>query len=377
MTKVEQIIGENVILDFDERLSGKELLDELSKDLPICSNKNPYDCIIDGVKIQLFVKQITYLGNPHKIFKKRIQISKGWEEQLKNDNSYLIGVYKYKSTFIYTFFNKDNYINRNTNNSSAHISTFDLLTAQKEGIFTKKDIRGNIITTVHRKEIKGFFEALINKKETKSDEILLFDKFKRNLNQKYYGKDCYREMVENNYTQKFHPEWIAFYLEYKFQTFLDENPDFKKICHFQVNKKRNDIDLDLNFNNKYLGDLKVHSNNSTSVLGNDSFNIERALDEFGKIWYVVFNHNTEKDSLFNFEVTKFWNTLQNKENLMSYSSKMKNNITFTDFKILEINTYNKKYLSVFNQGKNSKTRKPKIKIDKSTINNFLIYHNDF
>lgn len=94
---------------------------------------------------------------------------------------------------------------------------------------------------------------------------------------------------------------------------------------------------------------------------------------------MVFNHDTEKDDKYNFEVTEFWNLAQNKDNLMSYNKKMKNNITFTDFKILEINDYNKQHLSDFHQGKNSnqKERKPKIKINNKDINNFLIYHSNF
>jgi hypothetical protein len=64
---------------------------------------------------------------------------------------------------------------------------------------------------------------------------------------------------------------------------------------------------------------------------------------------------------------------------MSYSKKMKNRIELTDFMILEINEYNNKYLSVFNQGINSNKlpREPKIKIDKKMINNFLIYSSKF
>lgn len=64
---------------------------------------------------------------------------------------------------------------------------------------------------------------------------------------------------------------------------------------------------------------------------------------------------------------------------MSYSDRMKNNIEFTDFKILEINKYNQQYLSDFNQGKNSNglPREQKIKIDKKNINNFLIYNCHF
>ena len=160
---------------------------------------------------------------------------------------------------------------------------------------------------------------------------------------------------------------------------MEENPAYKLICRYQSNKKKGEIDLDLNFNNEYYGDLKAHSNDSTAILGNDLLNIEQALDNFGKIWYVVFNHDTVKDSVKEYEVTLFWNQRLQKENLMSYSKKMKNSITFTDFQVLEINNYNKNYISAFNQGhnSNSKERKPKIKIDNNKINNFLIYHSEF
>ena len=54
---------------------------------------------------------------------------------------------------------------------------------------------------------------------------------------------------------------------------------------------------------------------------------------------------------------------------------MKNSIIITDYQILDINKYNKKYLKVFNQGINSnnKPREPKISINKKDINNFLIH----
>ena len=135
----------------------------------------------------------------------------------------------------------------------------------------------------------------------------------------------------------------------------------------------------MNFNNNYYGDLKAHSNESSAILGNDKNNVQTAIHLHNKIWYIVFNHNTEKDSENNFEVTKFWNEQQKKSDLMSYSIKMKNNILFTDFKILEINKYNQQYLSDFNQGKNTNglPRETKIKIDKKNINNFLIYNSTF
>lgn len=379
MWKVEQISENDVILDFDRKLTKGEVSTILSEDLNVTNTENPFTCKIEGVDVKLFVKQITYLGNPHLIFKKRIQISKGWQNQLKEDNSFLIGLYKYKDTVIYTFFDKTNYINRITNNSSAHISTFDLLNAQRDGIFTKKDIRQNIITTVRRDKIKEFLKIKIKTKDYLSKEILLFENFKNNLNKNYHGIDCYSEMIKSNYKNKFQPEWIGFFIEYKFEEFLIKHPENTEICNFQSNKKGGDIDLDLNFNNKYFGDLKTHSNHSTAILGNDRININNALKRHSKIWYIVFNHDTQKDSERAFEVTRFWNKSQQKEDLMSYSTKMKNNITFSDLKILEINSYNIQYLSEFRQGKNSNglPRNSKIKINKTDLSNFLIYHSVF
>ncbi len=379
MTKVEQIVDNKIILDYDVKLSKNELVEEMKKDFGISNSSNPFVCKIDNEEVKLFVKQITYLGNPHAIFKKRIQISKGWSEELKSENSFLIGLYKYNSTIIYTIFDKKNYINRVTNNSSAHVYTIDLLKAQEQNVFSKKDNFGNIITSVKRNFIYNTLSKLINKEVVLTDEVVLFDEFKKTLKSKYTGKECYSEMIKDNYKNKFQPEWAGFYLEYKFENYLNKSPNLKIICNYQSNKKNGEIDLDLNFNDKYYGGLKAHSNESSAILGNDKNNVHSALKLYNKIWYIVFNHNTQKDSEKNFEVTMFWNKEQNKENTMSYSSKMKNNITFTDFKILEINNYNKQYLSDFNQGKNSNglPREPKIKIDKKNINNFLIYNSDF
>jgi hypothetical protein len=68
-----------------------------------------------------------------------------------------------------------------------------------------------------------------------------------------------------------------------------------------------------------------------------------------------------------------------KDDLMSYSEKMKYSIKIKSFYILEINKFNCCYLEIFNQGKNSdgKSRKPKISINYKNIDNFLIHSVDF
>nr|MBP7170453.1 hypothetical protein [Bacteroidales bacterium] len=372
MKKIEQILEHNIVNDFDERLTPNEIRDILKADLEILNKSNPYTCIVNQKEIKIYVKQITYLGHPHLAFKKRIQISRGWQIGLKEENAYLMGVYKYKETILYAIFDKKNFVTRVTNNSSAHVSTFDLLNAQQKGIFTKKDIRGNVITCVRKDLIKIVFSKIVSNESVLCQEILLFENFKLSLNSIYHGIECYTELISNNYRNKFQPEWFGFFIEFKFEKFLEENSNYKSICWYQSKKSKNDIDLDLNFNNKFLGDLKTHSNESSAILGNNIKNINMALEKYGKLWYIVFNHNTFRDSENNFEVTIFWNEQQKKDNLMSYSKKMKNRIELTDFMILEINEYNKKYLSVFNQGINSNKlpREPKIKIDKKMINNF-------
>jgi len=282
MKKTEQVDGNIIVYDYDENLQINEICNILREDFDIKTKKNPFICELNHKTIKLFVKQITYLGNPHSLFKKRIQISRGWNKYLEDSNAFLLGIYKYKETIIYTFFDKSNFIKRNTNNSSAHVSTFDLFNASQYGIFTKKDIRGNRIICIKRENIKDFLIQIINNEDLSRKEISLFEEFKNTLKKHYCGIDCFEEMISNNYRNKFQPEWFGFFIEYKFECFLNSNHNYKSICCFQSNKSKNDIDLDLNFNNKFLGDLKTHSNNSNAILGNDFSNIKRALRDYGK-----------------------------------------------------------------------------------------------
>ena len=385
MIQIEQVENKAIIKDFDERLSVKDIKNILSKSVTVENSKNPFQCTVNNIKITLLVKQITYLGFPHLHFKKRIQITKGWGRLLNDVKTFLIGIYKYKDTCIYTYFDKTNFKNRVTNNSSAHVSSFDILKAQELGIFIKTDLRGNIITTIREDCFLEFLTKLSYDETPISKEITLFDNFKRNLNIQYNGIDCYQEMINAKYKNKFQAEWVGFYLEYIFEIFLNQNSKYLSVCNYQSLKKDNEIDLDLNFNEKYMGDLKTHSNNSGAILGNDKNNIIKALEQHSKIWYIVFSHDTIKDKDRDYLVTKFWNNAINesdkkkKKDIMSYAHKMKHQIQFTDYKILEINKFNYLYLTDFKQGKNSNgnERDAKIKIDSKLINNFLIHFSKF
>ena len=375
--KSEQIFNNLIILDEDATLTPKEIETILNRYVKVKKRVNSEFLIEFNNQEYLFlIKNITYLGNPHLLFKKRIQISKGWHSKLQLKNCFLFGIYSYKDTLIFVNFDKTNYKNRMVNNSSAHIYSIDLLKAKEFGYFEKNDKRNNKIIAIREDK---FIEFLSNK-ITQNSEIEMFKDFKYTLKKEWFGIDCYQEMIKENYKNKFQPEWVGFYFEFQFEKFLNQNSSYKSMCDFLHNKKKNDIDLDLFFKrNNFYGDLKTHSLDSNAILGNDKKNIEIAIKKYGKLWYIVLNHFTIKDKDKEFEVTKFWNLEQKKENLMSYSKRMKNSVILSNLEILEINEFNFKYLTDFNQGKNSNgnDRDVKIKINNKVKDNFLIFNEKF
>lgn len=379
MKLVEQINNKSeIIQDFDKKLSNKEITDILSKYFDLVGNKNPYLCKLDKQSFLFCLKQVTYLGHPHPLFKKRIQIPESWKKYL-NSGAFLVGLYSYKSNNIFVFFDTEKYKKNKLNNSSAHVHTLDLQKGVEYGLFEKKDSRGNKITVVKEDNLIKYIKNILNNKENETPkEIKLFDNFSSSLIKKWDGKVCYQEMFNLNYRNKSQPEWPGFYLEFKFEKYLEDNMNLKDICTFVSNKKNGQLDFDLNFSDKYLGDLKAHSVDSYYIPGNDKNNFLEAIRIYNKFWYVVFYHKTYMDKNYNNTVAKFWNEIQGKKDLLSYSNRMKNSIELTGIKILEINKYNVKYISDMTQGKNSngKTRAIKIQIHKNFVDNFLIFNKD-
>lgn len=382
---VEQVYHNQVVEDFANILSKSEINNLLIKNF---ENIELRDNVLYGdyfgKKYCIFAKNISYLGNPHPIFKKRIQIPNNFIDLYKNNKSknietLLIGIYSYKDTLLFCDFDTTKYINNKAHNSSAHVYTIDLLNGYRNGIFKKKDTRDNVITVFDKSNINKYLELKLNVSNSSGVEIFdTLDDFFASMFKEWFGIECYMEMIENEFNNKFQPEWPGFYLEYKLEKYLEENHK-TDIIRYSQNKKKDDIDLDLYFPqlNMY-GDLKAHSSSSKAIQGNDYETI-MDLIENQSIYYVVCNHDTEKDKDYNYEVTEYWNKAQNKENLHSYGDKMKHSVKLTSYYILEINKYNKKYLQIFKQGKNSngKEREPKIMIPDKNIGNFLVHIVEF
>lgn len=431
---VEQVDSEgNIIEDYDTSLSSSELYNRaLTYFTKIKRNSDGMICgEYKGNKYALRIKNVTYLGHPHPHFKKRIQIPGDLKKFYKSAVSLgmqpiLLGIYTYKDNTLLCDFSIDDFINKKANNSSAHVYTSDLSDATNYGYFQKTDYFGNQITVFKPEILDTFLNELLIEgrmshntykpevKNTNVEEPATFtseifeqietinqsdgvekraveyakrffpqeveekiDQFFKEENKEWKGVKCYTEMISDNYRNKYQSEWAGFYLEYKFEKFINQN-NITSLIRYEQDKSKSGIDLDLFFPTiESYGDLKAHSENSRGIQGNDCntiFSILERTKMSNHIFYIVCEHRTVKDKECGYVVTKFWNRAQCKKDEMSYSKRMKNKVILKRWMILDINPGNKKYLTMFKQGVNSngKPRPPKIMIEKDNLKEFII-----
>ena len=414
---VEQVTTSgDLVTGCDNILTSSEILNTLKEHFPNIE-KNEIGIVgnYQGFKYSIRVKNITYLGNPHPVYKKRIQISPDLQEFYGKSKNLgytpiLLGIYTFKDNILFVDFNIDDFVNKKAHNSSAHVMTTDLAEASYQGIYQKYDYFENKITVFRKDFVKVYFENLIDEiKNTQIYEKMVAESFTnpnyatdkklaatqginlkptimpiniifpimhffKNAKHEWYGIDCYHEMIAANYRNKYQPEWAGFYLEYLFENYINKENLLDKILYAQE-KEKDGIDLDLYFPTlNCYGDLKCHSNQSTGIQGNDESTVVNQIKSNGHIFYIVGEHLTVKDSDFNYEVTKYWNSLQKKDDLHSYEAKMKNRIILLKSYILDINANNFNKLIQFKQGINSngKLRSPKIMINTSNLEDFKV-----
>ena len=450
---VEQVTKEGLLVEgYDESLSPSEIFDRISKYFPKISKATADPRVLvgnhKGHKFAIRCKNVTYLGNPHPHFKKRIQISDDLYDFYRlalsmKAEPILMGIYSFGNNTIFVDFKIDTYIEKKAHNSSAHIYVSDLAAATEEGYFQKIDFFGNTVTAIRPDIVSVYLDEFFGVEEPSAEEkmeqkvsepvkaetqqpvlpkgrevnelhIQIKDgtsetvvkertgvdesdfsriasyalAFKRDIVPKvrtffdseekdWKGIECYQKMIVADYRNKYQPEWVGFFLEYEFEKYLKDNK-LNYLITYAQDKTDGGIDLDLYFPTiESYGDLKAHSEESRGIQGNDwdtIFGIINGQDEKSHVYYIVFEHSTEKDSLHDYEVTKFWNTAQGKANLMSYSARMKNRVRLKRVYILDINYSNREYLTKFKQGLNSngKPREPKIMIEQDNLQHFIV-----
>ena len=352
----------------------------------------------DDKTIILLVRKCTYLGNKNPIFKKRVQLPFWFNEYTEElaetspeiDIRYL-GIYHYGDAFhgdniIFVDFQKDTYLERSVHNSSAHVYTNDLFQAMTYGVFSKTDRFGNRITTIRKDRFKQY---LTGKSENINSLFDLFDRFNFGFTFGQWLKalDAIKEMHENDWHQWRQSEWAGWFLEYRFNKFTLENAVTDKMRYVGSSLKREgELDFDIRFDEKdFYGDLKASDIKKKETPGNDQKNLMECIYHYDRFWYVIYEHETRKDSAeTGYEATKARNryiksvdSTYDKDE-MSYCSRMKNAVRFMKMSIVELNRVNfREALTDFNQGHQpgGEARKPKFNINKKVLenDNFVVY----
>lgn len=380
---VEQIQKDGAIVkDYDEIYSSNQLIDIIKQYFKVVFIENKtLVADFNNNTFAIYVKNVSYLGNPHPDFKKRVQLGKTFKDKcdyFKNRGipMIILGIYHYGNNLVFVDFNNEKYSNNKSNNSSAHVLTSDIQIATIKGYYSKIDARENKVTCFTSDNISKFLKIKFGEdKDNIRSIVSICDDFFKTLSLEWNGIECYKEMFKANYAKKREAEWPGFYLEYKFENYISYN-HLLNVAQAYQDKSQDGIDLDLYFPEiQSFGDLKCHSKNSSSILGNKKSTIFKVL-KTGSIYYIVLEHDTIKDSEMDYSTTIYWNTLLNKKNKMSYSTKMKGKVSLLNYKILEINKYNIRFLTDFQtnfKNSNGKKRDTKISIKNRDISNFVIY----
>jgi len=334
----------------------------------------------------------------HPIYKKRMQLKKWYKDIIEyyndkpNYNVRFIGVYHYQSNIIFTEFIKDSYIKKKMNSSAAHVYTNDLYQAMKDGSFKRKDRNKNELVTIKYIKFKDYLDG--NLREYNNDLFNIFAMFNDN---DYFGKwisakTAIPEMHENKWNKWKETEWPGWYLEFKIDSFIKEKCLENKILYVgSSHKKEGELDFDLWFGEEnFYGDLKASDTTKKEAPGNDQQNFIECINKYDKFWYIIYEHDTVKDSEENnYAATRFRTNYLKEQNEwpknkpfdeLSYYKRMKNSVKFIKMYIIELNRINfRDVLSDFNQGKqpNGDPRKPKFKIPKNNIDNFIVYEQEF
>lgn len=396
----EQItLDKSLVVAQDQPLTDKQLqetlMDALGKNkcriLTIPQRKWVLEYVEEGKVLHLLVRTCTYLGNPHPIFKKRVQLPLWFNEYAKKTNQQnpkvdvrYIGVYHYGDehhgdNVIFIDFQKDTYLEKKGHNSSAHIYTNDLFQAMTYGVFSKEDHFGNTISTVRRDK---FQEYITGKNSMTNNLFDLFRKFNCGFTFGRWLKalDVIKEMHKNEWHQWRQAEWAGWFLEYKFNKFTIDNDITNKMRYVGSSLKREgDLDFDIRFDEEdFYGDLKASDIRKKETPGNDQKNLVECIYQFDKFWYVIYEHETIKDSDTDFEATKARNRYIKSvdpsydKDEMSYHARMKNSVRFVRMSIIEINRVNyREVLTDFKQGRqpDGSARKPKFNINKKVLEN--------
>lgn len=381
-----------VVQDTDARIRPAERVAILGRYLPevYVQQVGPERVLIAGDNA-LLVRQVHHLGHPWPGFKKRIQIPNQWIRihHLLREGGLrprFIGLYHYEGTTIFVDFDPDTYVARKANNSAAHVSTNDLFQAQARGSFSRTDRNGNRLTSVRADS----FAHYLRTGDVGTDPHLeVLQQFNEAFldGQLTMAMTAVQRMHRAAWPDRFQGEWPGFYLEYRLEEFLHTAGHTDRVRHLK-NKTPGGFDYDLQFRDgptvAHYGDLKASDHVQKEAPGNDAASVRACLQEYGKFWFVLYEHQTWKAKDNQNAATIEWNRWRRDAgyvarkgfNELSYAGRFKEAVRFFSMKVLEVNTGNfHTVLGDFAQGRqpSGDARALKVMIRKDRIDNFLVH----
>jgi len=391
VNKSEQITRDGLIVeDYDQPLLRRDdILYAYQKFLGLnCSMEKYGNHIVytykhDGIKEYFLTSSITYLSKPHPIFKKRCQTKLWFKDfyrdykERANTRIRLIGIYHYEGLIVFVEFKIDDYLKRKSNSSAAHVYSNDIYQAWENGIFEKTDKNENHITVICGEKFRQYLTGNVKGN-------CLLDIFKR-FNAKFpfnkwiTAETAISEMKQANWQKWKETEWAGWYLEFLFNKFLKENA-ITEASYLGVQSKCGRLDFDVHFPRAdFYGDLKSSDIGKKESPGNDQENVLAAISTHGKLWYIIYEHETIKDIERNCEMAikrmELVGTTYEYGGHICYKSRMKHSVKFKKMIILELNKVNmNEVLKEFRQGHqpSGDARKPKFLISKQNIENCTI-----
>ena len=397
VSKSEQIMPNmSMVLDYDQPLTNshdillafRNALGSTCEIEKFQGTKTVYTFKHDGVVEYFLAGSITYLSKPHPLFKKRYQLKlwhKDFYNEYKNKQNtkiHLVGLYHYQGLVVFVEFKLEDYIERKLNSSAAHVYTNDIYQAVTNGVFHKTDRNNNRITTVVSRKFKEYLLGT-----AKGNQIFeLFSKFNNGFGFDNWilANQAIIEMRDGNWYQWKGTEWPGWLLEFKLARFIDSENCHGIMAYIGNIKDPSMLDFDLFFRQEnYYGDLKASDINHSEAPGNDQDSVLEAISRFGRLWYIIYEHETIKDSDRDHEMAIARMGLIGKTYVeggeISYAARMKHSVKFKRMRIFELNRVNmNEALSAFNQGHqpDGSARKPKFLINKQNIDNCIVYSFD-
>ena len=285
-----------------------------------------------GKNFIILHRAVSYLGNPHPIFKKRVQLPHWYKEYCeeieKNKLSFevrFVGVYHYKGMIVFVDFIKDTYLKKTVHNSSAHIYINDIFQALTNGVFHKEDMLGNHIYAICGKKFASY---LCGKETGQSILFSLFEQFNQGFTFGQWLKvlPTIKEMEKANWPEWRQTEWPGWYLEYRFCQFTvgkNTSPHIIYTGQSNKNKQQGTFDFDIWFKkSQFYGDLKASDITAKEAPGNDQTAFIECINMFGKFWYVIYEHETKKDSeATGYKEVRAYNRYMKKDEL-SYAKRL-------------------------------------------------------